>query len=249
LQQDWYQANAWGVNFAGSLMVMAFQTEAVTKIPMHWHELLAPELKGKIAMYNAPYQSLFAFAQVKAGQAGRPGKGYDELKNDLDGVLKFCADNREIVRLWSTSTGDFMGKLTQKEVVGGVVAHNGPMPAEADGKPVRTVSPEEGTAVVQVFWSIPKGTRVKRLAEEFVNDFYATEFQVARATSAKLIAVNLNAAERAGKEDKVYAKFLPASQAAWERIRFYPYDLYFEGNNWAKINDFWDREVLRKSRT
>lgn len=249
LQQDWYHANAWGVNYAGSMMVMAFHTEMVSKIPAHWHELLAPEFKGKIGMYNAPYQSLFAFAQIKAGQAGRPGQGYEELKKDLDGVLKFCADNRDLVRLWWTSTGDFMGKLLQKEVVGGVVAHSGPVPVEAEGKPVRTVIPEEGTACVQVFWSIPKGTQVKRLAEEFINDFYATDFQVKWGTLGKLTVVNLKAAEQAGKQDKLYAKFLPTSQAAWDRVRFYPYDLYFEGNNWAKINDFWDREVLRKSRT
>jgi putative spermidine/putrescine transport system substrate-binding protein len=249
LQQDWYHANAWGVNSAGSMMVMAFHTEAVPKMPAHWHELLGPDFKGKIGMYNAPYQSLFAFAQIKAGQAGRPGQGYEELKRDLDGVLKYSADNRDLVRLWWTSTGDFMGKLLQKELVGGVVAHSGPVPVEAEGKPVRTISPEEGTACVQVFWSIPKGTQAKRLAEEFINDFFSTDFQVKWGTLGKLTVVNLKAAELAGKQEKLYPRFLPTSPAAWDRVRFYPYDIYFDGNNWAKINDFWDREVLRKKRT
>jgi spermidine/putrescine-binding protein len=186
---------------------------------------------------------------IKAGKEGRPGKGYDELKKDLDGVLKFTADNRDMVRVWWTSTGDFMAKLLQKEIVGGVVHNTGPVAAEAEGKPVRTVIPAEGTAVVQVFWSIPKGTQVKRLAEEFVNDFYANDFQVKWGTVGKIAVPNLKAAEQAGKEDKLYAKFLPTSQAAWDAIRYYPYDVYFEGNNWAKINDVWDREVLRKKRT
>jgi spermidine/putrescine-binding protein len=246
LQQDWYQANAWGVNLAGSIMVMAFNTEAVTKVPQHWHDLLAPELKGKLSFYDAPYQSLFAFAQMKAGTEGRPGKGYEELKSNLDGVLKFSAEHRDIIRLWWTSTGDFMGKMLQKEIVGGIVHNTGPVGAEAEGKPVRTVSPPEGTAIVQVFWSIPKGTRVKRLAEEFINDFYSTEFQVKWGTAGKIAVPNLKAAELAGKEDKLYAKFLPTTQAAWDQIRFYPYDIYFEGGNWAKINDVWTREVLRK---
>jgi spermidine/putrescine-binding protein len=248
LQQDWYQANAWGVNFAGSIMVIAFNTEAVSKIPRQWHELLAPELRGKLSFYDAPYQSLYAFAQIKAGKEGRPGKGYEELKKDLDAVLRFSAEHRDIVRIWWTSTGDFMGKLLQKEIVGGIVHNTGPVAAEAEGKPVRTVSPEEGTAIVQVFWSIPKGTQVKRLAEEFINDFYATDFQVKWGTVGKIAVPNLKAAELAGKEDKLYAKFLPTSQAAWDRIRYYPYDVYFDGANWAKINDFWDREVLRKKR-
>lgn len=248
MQRDWYQENAWGVNLSGSIMAMAFQTEAASRIPQHWHELLWPELKGKLSLFDSPYQTLFAFAQMKAGKEGRPGKGYEELKKDLDGVLKFAAEHRDIVRVWWTSTGDFMGKLLQKEVVGGVVHSTGPMAAESEGKPVRTVSPEEGTAVVQVFWSIPKGTQVKRLAEEFINEFYATDFQVKWGTVGKIPVPNVKAAEQAGKEDKVYAKFLPTSLAAWDRIRYYPYDIYFEGNNWAKINDFWDREVLRKKR-
>jgi putative spermidine/putrescine transport system substrate-binding protein len=248
LQQDWYQTNAWGVNFAGSLMAMGYNTEALPKVPEHWHDVLWPDLKGKLSFYDAPYQSLYAFAMIKAGKEGRPGKGYDELKKDLDGVLKFSADNRDMVRVWWTSTGDFMAKLLQKEIVGGVVHNTGPVAAEAEGKPVRTVIPAEGTAVVQVFWSIPKGTQVKRLAEEFINDFYAHDFQVKWGTVGKIAVPNLKAAEQAGKEDKLYAKFLPTSLAAWDNIRYYPYDIYFEGNNWAKINDVWDREVLRKKR-
>jgi len=248
LQQDWYQANGWGVNFAGSLMAMGYNTESVPAVPQHWHDLLRPDLKGKLSFYDAPYQSLYAFAMIKAGKEGRPGKGYEELKKDLDGVLKFCADSRDIVRVWWTSTGDFMGKLLQKEIVGGVVHNTGPMAAEAEGKPVRTVIPAEGTAVVQVFWSIPKGTQVKRLAEEFINDFYAHDFQVKWGTAGKIAVPNLRAAEQAGKEDKLYAKFLPTGQASWDAIRYYPYDIYFEAANWAKINDVWDREVLRRKR-
>ena len=183
---------------------------------------------------------------MKAGKEGRPGQGYEELKKDLDAVLRFAVEQRDIVRVWWTSTGDFMAKLLQKEVAGGIVHNTGPVGAEAEGKPVRTISPSEGTAIVQVFWSIPKGTAVKRLAEEFINEFYATDFQVKWGTAGKIAAPNLKAAEQAGREDKLYAKFLPTSQAAWDGIRYYPYDVYFDGNNWARINDVWDREVLRK---
>ena len=31
-------------------------------------------------------------------------------------------------------------------------------------------------------------------------------------------------------------------------IRYYPYDVYFEGNNWTRITDTWEREVLRKKK-
>ena len=105
-QDDWYQKNAWGVNFAGSIMVMAFNTELVAKPPRHWHDLLTPELRGRLSLYDAPYQSLYAFAQMKAGAEGRPGKGVEELRKDLGAVLRFSAQHRDIVRVWWTSTGD-----------------------------------------------------------------------------------------------------------------------------------------------
>ena len=248
MQEDWYQANGWGVNFAGAPMVMAFNTEVVPRPPQRWHDLLNPEYRGKISMYNASYQSIFAFAQMKAGNEGRPGKGYEELKTNLDGVLKFAAEHRDIVRVWWTNPGDFLNKLLQREIVGGVVHIHGPLAAEAGGKPVKVVSPDEGTAIVQVFWSIPKGTKVKRLAEEFINDFFSTEFQVKRGVDGLQATAHLTAMEQAGRESALYAKFLPTSLEAWNRLRYYPYDIYFEGNNWAKINDFWDREVLRKKR-
>lgn len=246
LQDDWYQKNAWGVNFAGSIMVIAFNTEIVPKPPRHWHDLLAPELKGKLSLYDAPYQSLYAFAQMKAGAEGRPGRGYDELKKDLGAVLRFAVQHRDIVRVWWTSTGDFMAKLLQREVAGGVAHNTGPLVAESEGKPVVTVSPPEGTAIVQVFWSIPGGTRVKRLAEEFINDFYATDFQVKWGTTGKIAVTNLQAAAIAAREDAAYARFLPSTPQQWSAIRYYPYDVYFEGNNWARITDTWEREVLRK---
>lgn len=246
MQEDWYQKNAWGVNFAGSIMVMAFHSEMAPQPPRHWHELLARELRGRLSLYDAPYQSLYAFAQMKAGAEGRPGQGYEELRRDVEGVLRFAVQHRDIVRVWWTSTGDFMNKLLQKEVAGGIVHSAGPVAAEADGKPVRTVSPPEGTAIGQVFWSIAAGTRVKRLAEEFINDFYTTDFQVKWGRVGKIPVTHVPAAEQAGREDALYARFLPASQAAWDRIRYYPYDVYFEGNNWTRITDTWEREVLRK---
>src|SRR5262245_2873974 len=88
-QDDWYQKNARGGDSAGSITLMSFHTEMVAKPPQHWHELLAPDLKGRLSLYDAPYQSLYAFAQVKAGAEGRPGQGYEELRKDVDGVLRF----------------------------------------------------------------------------------------------------------------------------------------------------------------
>jgi putative spermidine/putrescine transport system substrate-binding protein len=247
MAKNWVQADNWGANFSGSMMTMAMNTELVSNVPSHWHELLRDDLKGKLSFYNAPYMSLYTFAQMKAGMEGRPGQGREELAKDLDGVLKFCKDHRDIVRVWWTSTGDFIGKLLQKEVHGGVVHSSGAFPAEDGGKPVKSVVPDEGTASVHLFWSVTAGSKEKTLAEEWINQFFGTEFQVKWGSVGKLAVPNLEAAPMAGKENAFYKRFLPTTAADWDKIAFYPYDIYFEGDNWAKINDFWDRQVIRKS--
>lgn len=245
LRDDWYQANNWGVNLSGSPMVIALNSETVSAPPAHWHDLLSDPFKGNISMYNAPYQSLYAFAQMKAGEAGNLNGGYDELKNDLDAVLQYAADHKDIVRLWWQSSGDFMEKMFQKEVLGGIGHGTGPFQADAEGKPVTVVVPEEGTAIVQVFWSVTEGAAQPELAHQFINDFYSTEFQVKWGTVPRLAVENVEAAAMAAEQDEIYAKYLPASEADWNKISYYPYDIYFADGNWDKINDFWEREVLR----
>jgi spermidine/putrescine-binding protein len=222
MQENWIQADNWGVNLSGSMMAMAFHTELVSNVPQHWHDMLRDDLAGKLSFYNAPYMSLFTFAQMKAGMEGNPGGGRDALAKDLDGVLQFCKDKRDICRVWWTSTGDFMGKL------------------------LKSVVPSEGTASVHIFWTVTNGTKEKPLAEEWINQFFGTEFQVKWGSVGKLAVPNLEAAPLAGEENAFYKRFLPTSKEDWDRIVFYPYDIYFEGDNWAKINDFWDREVIRK---
>jgi len=245
LREDWYQANRWGVNLSGSPMVIALHPEMVNEPPAHWHDLLADRFHGKLAMYNAPYQSLYGFAQMKAGAAGNLNGGYDELKKDLEGVLQYAADHKDMVRLWWKSTGDFMGKLFQKEIVGGIAHGTGPFKAEVEGKPIKVIIPSEGTAIVQVFWSVTKGSEATGLAEDFINTFYSTGFQVKWGTVPRLAVENLEAAKIAAEKDEVYRKYLPSSEADWNKIAYYPYDIYFDGDNWDKINDFWERNVLR----
>ena len=246
LREDWVQAKNWGANVASSLMVMGFHKDMVANPPQHWHELRRDDLRGKLSLYNAPYMSLYTFAMMKAGAEGRPGKGREELIKDLDGVLKYAKDNRDLVRVWWQSTGDFMSKLFAKEISGGVVHSSGPFPAEDGGQPVRSIVPSEGTAMAQVFWSVTSGTTRQRLAEEWMNDFFSEAFQIKWGTVAKLGVPNVEAAKVAAAESPFYKRFLPATEADWDKITLYPYDIYFEGNNWTKITDFWDREVLRK---
>lgn len=247
MQENWVQKDNWGVNLSGSMMVMAFNTEVSSAVPSHWHQLLDPALEGKLSFYNALYMSLYTFAQMKAGLEGRPGEGRAELEKDFDGVLKFCAEHRDVVRVWWTSSGDFVGKLLQKEISGGVCHSSAAFPAEDDGKPVKSVIPDEGTANVHLFWAIPAGTKVKRLAEEWINETFSTAFQTKWGAVGKIPVTNLEAAPLAAKENAFYGRFLPTSKEDWDKVAFYPYDVYFDGDNWERANDFWDREVLRKS--
>ncbi len=247
LQENWVQKERWGVNLGSAFMTLAFNTEMTENVPQHWHDLLKPEYAGNVSLYDALYQSLFAFAQIKAGEEGNPGGGRAELENNLDDVLRYAKDHRDLVRVWWSSAGDFIAKLLQKEVMGGVV-HSAPaFIAEDAGEPVKAVVPTEGTAAVHLFWSVIEGTKEKELAEEWINHFFAPDFQAKFGAEGKQPVVNLEAAKMAGEINEFYQRYFPTSKEDWDQISYYPYDIYFEGDNWAKINDFWDREVLRTS--
>lgn len=246
LQDNWIQKEQWGVNVGAAMMVLAFNTEMVSDVPQHWTDVTRSDLAGEISMYDSLYQSLYAFAMIKAGLDGRPGEARAELEKSLDDVLAFARENRDLVRLWWTSAGDFIAKTLQKEVAGGIVHSVPAFIAEDGGKPIKSVIPSEGTASVHVFWTITEGTREKRLAEEWMNWFYRTDFQTDWGTVAKLPVGNLEAAAMAAEKSPFYKRFLPATVEDWDRISYYPYDIYFAGDNWKRLNDFWDREVLRK---
>lgn len=246
MQANWVQSENWGVNLAGSLMTMAFNSETVSDYPSHWHDLLNDRWRGKLALYDALYMSLFTYAQMKAGVEGRPGQGRAELQKDLDGVLQFAAEHRDINRVFWGATGDFLAKIFQKEVEGGVGHGSDLFRAEGEGKPLKTVLPSEGTAAVHMFWTITEGTKEKRLAEEWINRFFATDFQTKWGSYGYEPVSQLEAAPLAAKENSTYDKFQPKTKEEWDAVSFYPYEVYFEGDNWAHINDFWDRKVLRK---
>ena len=247
LQDNWVQKDGWGVNLGSAFMALGFHTDMVSDIPQHWHDVTRPDLAGQISMYDSLYMSLFSFAQIKAGVEGRPGEGRAELEKSVDDVLAFCKENRDLVRVWWGSSGDFLAKALQKEVSGGICHSAVVFQAEDKGEPIKSVIPPEGTAAVHLFWTITEGTKEKRLAEEWINHFYSPEFQVLWGVHGKQPVGNLEAAAMAGAENPFYKRFLPTTKEQWDGIAFYPYDIYFEGDNWTKLNDFWDREVLRKS--
>ena len=246
MKENWIQKEGWGVNMGGSSMVIAMHNDLVPNGPVHWGDVGRADLRGKLSFYDAPYMSLFTFAQIKAGEEGRPGKGREELEKSVDDVLNFCKENRDIVRVWWKSTGDAIGKLLQKEVHGLVVHGSGAFVAADGGKPITVTTPSEGTAMVHLFWTVTAGTKEKRLAEEWINEYYGNDFQTKQGSFGKLGVSNLEAAPLAAAESAFYKTFLPVTKADWDQLVFYPYDIYLKGDNWAKITDFWDRHVVRK---
>lgn len=247
LQENWIQKEGWGVNYGATYMTLAVNTEMISDMPQHWHDVTRPDIAGELSMYDAWYMSLFSFAQIKAGLEGRPGEGRAELEKSLDDVLAFCREHRDLVRVWWSSSGDFIAKLLQKEVAVGICHSAIAFNAEADGNPIKSIIPSEGTAAVHLFWMIPDGAREKRLAEEWIDYWYSPEFQLQWGINAKMPVVNLEAAAKAGEMDEFYKRFLPTTKEQWDAIVYYPYDIYHAGDNFNKISDFWDREVLRKS--
>jgi len=190
--------------------------------------------------------SLFTFAAAKVALDGKPGTARAALEGDLDGVLAFAKEKRDWVKFWWPATADAVSALLQKNVKAGNIHGNGLIQPLNDGKPIDLVIPREDRAYVQLFFLVPKNTRDRRLAEDAINYIAGAEFQKNIADKTGELSCNVpEVSAEVAPRNPVWARVYPSSRDDWESLSYYPYDLY--DKNSAKIVDFWNREVLRKT--
>jgi ABC-type Fe3+ transport system substrate-binding protein len=104
------------------------------------------------------------------------------------------------------------------------------------------VVPDADRAFVQVFWSVPAGSRNQELAEKAIDVLFSEEVQLGfarRGMATPLPAV----AARAAAEDPLWRQLYPHTAEQFLELRYYPYDLYAKHHD--EIADAWERTVLR----
>jgi putative spermidine/putrescine transport system substrate-binding protein len=243
---SWIYTQAWGVPFVSSAMTLTWNKESVPGTLNSWGDLFSDGLKGEIMLYSAYYMSLFTFAAAKAALDGKPGSAKAALQHDLDGVLTFARQKRDWVKFWWPSTADAVFALLQKNVKAGNIHGNGLIQPLGDGKPLDLVIPREDRAYVQLFFLVPNNTGDRQLAEDAINFIAGPEFQKDVADKTGELSCNIpEVSAEVAPRNPVWARVYPNTRQDWDSLSYYPYDVY--DSHAAKIVDFWNREILRKT--
>lgn len=235
--------NGYGLPFHSSAMTLATNVELHPQPYQTWAELVeAPPGEG-VMLYNLPYMSLYTFAAMKAEQDGAVGQAAQLLRDDLDAVLAYAVDHRSLVTYFWPSTTDAVNALVHGNVAAGNIHGNGLLAPLREGEPVAGVIPPGDVAYVQLFFAVPQGVRNLELSLAAMNHVASEEFQRSLASSGEYAAAIPSVAQAQGAADKAWAQAFPSTDAEFDALRYYPYDVY--AANAERIAEVWDRDVLR----
>jgi len=240
---NWVFKDGYGIPFPDSVMTLASHKKLVPFRPSRWSDLLRDEVRGKVALYNSFYMSLYTFACMKVDSEGRAGSAAEEINKNIDGVLKFAKANRERVKFWWPTSNEMIVALAHKDCALGNMHSPEMLTALRERPELGAIVPDADRAFVQVAWVIPVGTKRKALAEAAINLIFSEDMQREFAKRGSATAV-LSAAKATAAEDKYWGQIYPSTEQQFKTLRYYPYDAYFR--DWDGISKAWDREVLRK---
>jgi spermidine/putrescine-binding protein len=239
---NWVFRERYGITFPDSVMTLAYNKPLAGTAPQRWADLLRPDLAGKLGLYNSFYMSLFTFACIQADLDGRAGTAHDRMKNDLNGVLRFARDQRDRVKLWWPTSTDMILGLANGECAAGNMHSPEYMTALRERADLGAAVPDADRAFVQVFWSVPAGSKNKDLAERAIDAIFSAEMQLEFARRGSASAVPA-VAEQMAAADPFWKQLYPHTADQFRSLRYYPYDVYAE--HWDYLADTWDRTVLR----
>ncbi len=240
---NWVYREGYGITFPGSGMVLAYNDDLIDFAPSTWGDLLRDEVTGKLGLYDSFYMSLHTFACMKVAQEGRAGTAAQEMAENLEGVMAFAKAQRERVQYWWPTSTDMVLNLDQGNAAIGNMHSSSMIVAMRENNKLKSVVPKDDIAYVQTMWVIPADTPRKELAEEAINLLLSEEMQRAAAQNGQPTPI-LSVAQEIAAEDATWNQVYPSTEGEIQKIRYYPYDAYFQ--EWDEIVATWDREVLRK---
>jgi spermidine/putrescine-binding protein len=240
---NWIFRDRFGVTYPDSVMTLAYNRKKAGRAPTRWADLVGKELSGKVGLYRSFYMSLYTFACIKADLEGKAGTAHELVKNDLDGVMRFARENRKHVKLWWQNSMDMIEALANGECAAGNMHSPEYITALRERPGLAACVPEKDRAFVQVFWSVPAGSKKKELAEQAIDFIFSDEAQLGFARRGMATATP-SVAKQMADEDKFWRQLYPHTAEQFRALRYYPYDVY--AKHWDRLADEWDRTVLRK---
>ena len=241
---NWVVKDSYGITFPDSVHTLGYNKTLVSAPPTSWGDLVKPEYKGKLGMYNSFYMSLYTFACAKAAAEGAPGTAAKLINEKLQDVIEFAKANRDAVKLWWPTSTDMALNLTQKNCALGNMHGTDMIPALKSNPELGAIVPDQDRAFVLLMWVVASGTKVPELAHEAINLLLTEDIQTAFARAGGATAIPSVAAKMAA-EDKFWGQVYPSTEAGLAAVQYYPYDTYMK--NWDDLVKVWDREILRKA--
>lgn len=228
--RNWVREEGWGLTWPDALHTGIFNTSDTSR-PDGWREVL----DRRPGLYRAPYMSMYTFAA-----ALYPGRAAQAITEDFDRVFEFARQQRSRVSYWWGTSPDMAFNLLQGNVSIGNI-HSVDTFGLLRQRNSLDVFLTEDHAHFLAIWLVPRGTRYRELAHEFINQFASIEFQREYAAAGFPSPVPLVAREQA-QRDALWARVNPHTDGDFARLEYYPYDTYLK--RWEDMTSRWNQQVL-----
>ncbi|MEX2263144.1 MAG: PotD/PotF family extracellular solute-binding protein [Bryobacteraceae bacterium] len=230
VRRNWVFEENWGLTWPDALHTGIYNVSTAPR-PVSWSEVLDRDP----GLYRASYMSLYTFSAARY-----PGRAAEAIAQDFEGAFAFAREQRRKVSYWWPTSPDMAFNLLQGNVKTGNI-HSVDAFGLLRNQSSLDVFLTEDRAHFQAIWLVPRGTRYRELAHEFINQFASSEFQREYAAAGFPTSVPALAREQA-RRDPLWARINPHAEADFDKLRYYPYDTYLR--HWDDMTGRWNREIL-----
>ncbi|MBZ4023809.1 ABC transporter substrate-binding protein [Rhodobacter sp. TJ_12] len=164
----------YGTGAVSWYITLVTNTESYPEAPTSWTALWDPANADKLGLMSLASNS-FLLEITATTYFG----GTDILKTD-EGVLKVMEKLAEVkpnVRLWYRDEGQFQQALETGEIPMGQYYHDVTGLAASQGKPVRSVFPDEGAVLDSGSWVVSKASKLIDQSQVFIDYMAQPEIQ------------------------------------------------------------------------
>ncbi|SNR54470.1 ABC transporter substrate-binding protein [Halorubrum vacuolatum] len=156
--------------------------------------------------------------------------GVEEVFEELEGVT-------DQVNFWYENEAEFQQRLRDAEVPAGMLYSDITNVMQADGAPVRSNFPEEGSIIDSGSWVVLDTSDLTEEARQFID--YASRPDVQDTLAENLFTAPVIDLEHSELDDETYERV--AGPGPEEAIVPY-YDLYVEEEDW--VNERWEEFII-----
>jgi len=227
---NWVFHDGWGLTWPDALHTGIYNSSEMSR-PHGWSEVL----DRQPGLYRASYMSLYTFAAAR--YPGRAGQAIDE---DFADNFAFARAERHKIAHWWTTSPDMAFNLLRGNVKVGNI-HSVDTFGLLRERRSLDIFLTGDRAHFQAIWVVPRGTRNRELAHEFINQFASLAFQREYAAAGFPSPIP-EVAEEQALRDPLWARVNPHTNADFDALLYYPYDAYLK--HWDDMTSRWNQEVL-----